>query len=98
LVDAAHLDITKLFLEELKIAATIAHLGVKTRPNSFIVRLGPHRIGGIDEGLLPLNLLVDVVDRVIVIHCGRGCAMRSRGTTRGWRGRQAQRRADIKWW
>jgi hypothetical protein len=73
------LDITKLLLEELEVAAAIAHLRVETGSNGFIVCLGPHRIGSVDEGLLPLYLLVDVVNRVIVVHSGGGCAMRCAG-------------------
>lgn len=68
LVHLAHLKLTKLLLEKLQIAAAIAHLGVESGANGLIVCLRSHSIGGIDESLLSLNLLVDILDPLIFVH------------------------------
>ncbi len=80
-VDAAQLDILQLLLKKLQIAAAISYLRIDAGSYCLIVRLRTHDVGSIDEGLFALDLLLDVLDGLVVIHGGeRFGAIRSRET------------------
>lgn len=69
-IDLSHLDIAQLLLEELEVPSAISHLGVESGADSFIVSLRPHSISGVDQSLLPLDLLVNILDSLLIIHGG----------------------------
>lgn len=62
---ALHLDITQLGLEVLNVPAPIAYLAVETRQHGGVVGRLAHGVGSVDEGLLLVNLLLDLADGVI---------------------------------
>ena len=70
-----HLQLLHALLEVLDVAAALPHLGIYPAPDRFILGLLPHLRGGIEQGALPLDLLIDRVDGiVVVIHGGAGGA------------------------
>lgn len=79
-VDAAQLDVAQLLLEELDVAPAVAQLGVEAGADGLVVCLGPHGIGGIDQGLFPVNLLLDVLDGLIFVHGGQSVVVTRGGT------------------
>jgi hypothetical protein len=84
LADLSHLDVPQLLLEELEVSTAIAHLGVESGADGLVVGLRTHSIGSVDQSLLPLNLLGDILDCLILIHgAGGGSAMRTRKTVFG---------------
>lgn len=82
LAQTAHLQLAEPLLEELEVAAPLAHLGVELGADGLIVGLLAHKIRGIDEGLFPLDLLRDVQDLLVVVH-GGGCLLRGGGAPVG---------------
>lgn len=69
-VDATHLQLAQLVLKELKVASAVAHLGVEAGADGLVVCLRTHGIGGVDEGLFALDLLVDILGCLFLIHGG----------------------------
>ena len=69
-VNAPHLDVPQLLLEELKISSAISHLGVETGADSLVVGLAAHGGSGLDQGLFAVNLLLDVLHGFFVLHGG----------------------------
>lgn len=74
LTHPAHLQLPHAIFEIFDIFPPFADLGVRPLLHGRIVGLLSQCIGAIDKGLLPLDLLVDLADELVVVHgCGWEC-------------------------
>lgn len=89
-----HLELAKAVLEELEVPLALAHLSIELGDDGLVGGLLPHDAGGLQQGLLSLDLFRDVHDLVVVVHDGgivvparRGAQeRRGRRVDDGWRG------------
>lgn len=76
LAHLSHLQLPHPLLKELNVPPALAHLGVELGLDGVVVGLLPHHIGGIDQSLLTLDLLIDGAKRLIVVIHGDSSASR----------------------
>ena len=65
-----HFKLSHSAFQIFYVLAALFNLCIETRLDLRIGRLA-HGIGGMDEGFLPLDLVIDLIDEIVVVHdCG----------------------------